>query len=468
MRFGIGTVEDLTWKQMMDSFSCTECGRCQDACPAYATGKTLSPKLLIMGVRDHLFAEGPKALAARAGDEAYDGPPVAGDLGARGDGLGLRHVRRVRARVPGQHRARRPHRRPAPPPRDGRVALPERGRADAARRRAPVEPVGQAAGRARRVGGGPRRARARARRPGPGGPLLGRLRGLVRRARAARPRGRRRSCCRRRASTSRSSARARPATATRRAAWATSTSSRPTPSRTSRRSTRPACARSSRAARTASTRSPTSTRTSAGATRSSTTPSCSPSSCATGACRRPRASRRSPTTTPATSPATTTCSRSRASSPRPSASRSRWSAAASARSAAAPAARTCGWRSARKPINEERVREAAATGADTLAVACPFCTVMLDDGVQSTRRRHARRRRRDAARRGGRRAFGVAAPALGGCPRRHARRSGLSSSESSPTPFGFAMTKTLRLLKRHLRARSRWSPKQLEFGAIPA
>jgi Fe-S oxidoreductase len=72
MRFGIGTVEDLTWKQMMDAFSCTECGRCQDACPAYATGKVLSPKLVIMGVRDHLFEEGPKALA---GD--YDGPPVA-------------------------------------------------------------------------------------------------------------------------------------------------------------------------------------------------------------------------------------------------------------------------------------------------------------------------------------------------------------------------------------------------------
>ena len=35
-------------------------------------------------------------------------------------------------------------------------------------------------------------------------------------------------------------------------------------------------------------------------------------------------------------------------------------------------------------INEARVHEAAATGADTLAVACPFCTVMLDDGVQST------------------------------------------------------------------------------------
>jgi formate hydrogenlyase subunit 6/NADH:ubiquinone oxidoreductase subunit I len=43
MRFGAGTVQDLTWKQMMDSFSCTECGRCQDVCPAWTTGKLLSP-----------------------------------------------------------------------------------------------------------------------------------------------------------------------------------------------------------------------------------------------------------------------------------------------------------------------------------------------------------------------------------------------------------------------------------------
>ena len=41
----------------MDAFSCTECGRCQDACPAHATGKILSPKLLIMGVRDQVFAQ---------------------------------------------------------------------------------------------------------------------------------------------------------------------------------------------------------------------------------------------------------------------------------------------------------------------------------------------------------------------------------------------------------------------------
>ncbi len=63
LRFGAATVADLTWKQMIDAFSCTECGRCQDACPAWATGKALSPKLLIMGVRDQLFAEGPAALA---------------------------------------------------------------------------------------------------------------------------------------------------------------------------------------------------------------------------------------------------------------------------------------------------------------------------------------------------------------------------------------------------------------------
>jgi Fe-S oxidoreductase len=62
LRLGAGTVADLTWKQMLDAMSCTECGRCQDVCPAYATGKALSPKLLIMGIRDQLFAEGAVAL----------------------------------------------------------------------------------------------------------------------------------------------------------------------------------------------------------------------------------------------------------------------------------------------------------------------------------------------------------------------------------------------------------------------
>jgi Fe-S oxidoreductase len=62
MRLGSGTVADMTWKQVVDTYSCTECGRCQDVCPAWATGKALSPKLLIMGLRDQLFAEGPAVL----------------------------------------------------------------------------------------------------------------------------------------------------------------------------------------------------------------------------------------------------------------------------------------------------------------------------------------------------------------------------------------------------------------------
>jgi Fe-S oxidoreductase len=57
VRFGAARVSDLTWKQMLDTMSCTECGRCQEVCPAYNTGKPLSPKLLIMAERDHLLSQ---------------------------------------------------------------------------------------------------------------------------------------------------------------------------------------------------------------------------------------------------------------------------------------------------------------------------------------------------------------------------------------------------------------------------
>jgi Fe-S oxidoreductase len=57
IRFGVGTQDDLSKKQVLDLFSCTECGRCQEACPAWATGKPLSPKLLIMDLRDRVVAE---------------------------------------------------------------------------------------------------------------------------------------------------------------------------------------------------------------------------------------------------------------------------------------------------------------------------------------------------------------------------------------------------------------------------
>ena len=50
--FGVRTLGDFRWKDLLDGFTCTECGRCQEACPAYATGKPLNPKLLIMGIRE--------------------------------------------------------------------------------------------------------------------------------------------------------------------------------------------------------------------------------------------------------------------------------------------------------------------------------------------------------------------------------------------------------------------------------
>ena len=59
LRFGAGVATDLSRKQTLDLFSCTECGRCQDVCPAWATGKPLSPKLLIMDLRDHVAGAPP-------------------------------------------------------------------------------------------------------------------------------------------------------------------------------------------------------------------------------------------------------------------------------------------------------------------------------------------------------------------------------------------------------------------------
>ncbi len=72
IRFGAGTAADLTWKQMLDTFTCTECGRCQDVCPAFGTGKVLSPKLLIMGLRDQVFSDGGAIVASRATGEPAD------------------------------------------------------------------------------------------------------------------------------------------------------------------------------------------------------------------------------------------------------------------------------------------------------------------------------------------------------------------------------------------------------------
>lgn len=74
---GIGKAEDFSWKANLDFVSCTECGRCQSQCPAWNTDKPLSPKMLIMNLRDHSLAkaEGKPAEAERELVGATEGEP---------------------------------------------------------------------------------------------------------------------------------------------------------------------------------------------------------------------------------------------------------------------------------------------------------------------------------------------------------------------------------------------------------
>ncbi|WP_270888846.1 (Fe-S)-binding protein [Pedococcus sp. 5OH_020] len=88
---GVGKVEDFTWKGLLDFTTCTECGRCQSQCPAWNTDKPLSPKLLVMALRDHAHAKAPWLLAAEEDRPALEesnaalaslvGAPLVGDTG---------------------------------------------------------------------------------------------------------------------------------------------------------------------------------------------------------------------------------------------------------------------------------------------------------------------------------------------------------------------------------------------------
>ncbi|QYJ02963.1 4Fe-4S dicluster domain-containing protein [Nocardioides panacisoli] len=73
---GAGSIQDFSWKGILDFTTCTECGRCQSQCPAWNTEKPLSPKLLMMGLREHAYAnaggDGEKALVGKAGDNTED------------------------------------------------------------------------------------------------------------------------------------------------------------------------------------------------------------------------------------------------------------------------------------------------------------------------------------------------------------------------------------------------------------
>ncbi len=73
---GVKAARDFSWKSVLDFYTCTECGRCSDHCPAFNTGKLLSPKHLTMDLRDHMYRNEAALLSAPRGDASGGAAPV--------------------------------------------------------------------------------------------------------------------------------------------------------------------------------------------------------------------------------------------------------------------------------------------------------------------------------------------------------------------------------------------------------
>ena len=128
--FGAATIEDFTWKQLLDTDACTMCGRCTSVCPAHATGKPLDPREIVLKIGEVMAATGDPVVS----------PPVGMDkeitIGANSRvrahhgrrGVGVHHVQGVRRDLPGQHRDPRQDPRHAPLPVADGVQLPHRTR----------------------------------------------------------------------------------------------------------------------------------------------------------------------------------------------------------------------------------------------------------------------------------------------------------------------------------------------------
>jgi Fe-S oxidoreductase len=78
VKFGAKDAPDLTWKQLMEAYTCTECGRCTSECPANQTGKLLSPRKIMMDTRDRIEDIG-KQRDANGGVWEGDGRTLLGD-----------------------------------------------------------------------------------------------------------------------------------------------------------------------------------------------------------------------------------------------------------------------------------------------------------------------------------------------------------------------------------------------------
>jgi Fe-S oxidoreductase/nitrate reductase gamma subunit len=76
--FGVSKVENFTWKQILDLDACTNCGRCQDRCPAYLSGKPLSPRKIVQDLKDHWLERGDVLLAK--GEHPESEKALVGDI----------------------------------------------------------------------------------------------------------------------------------------------------------------------------------------------------------------------------------------------------------------------------------------------------------------------------------------------------------------------------------------------------
>ena len=200
MKAGVRTARDLTWKDGLDAFTCTECGRCKDACPTHLTGKPLSLKAVNDSLKHHLLEQ---REAIVAGDPKNELPRAGGPGDQRGHAVGLHHLRLLRGGLPDRARAPGqvlPH---APAPGDDRRRVPARAEEGVRGLRVAGQPLGPAGRPARRLGARAwtcRSSRTRGRCGRPGLPVLRRLGDVLRPARAEdRARLRRHPAARRRA-----------------------------------------------------------------------------------------------------------------------------------------------------------------------------------------------------------------------------------------------------------------------------
>ena len=163
--FGAGTVEDFTWKQLLDTDACTICGRCTIVCPAHATGKPLDPREIILKVGEVMAATGDPPTSPTVGTDPRSrvAPTCVRTRHPRG-ALGVHVVPGLRRGLPGRHRDLREDPRHASLPDAHGIGLPDRVGQRLSGHGEPVEPLRARTERPDRLGSDPARGCDGARR----------------------------------------------------------------------------------------------------------------------------------------------------------------------------------------------------------------------------------------------------------------------------------------------------------------